>query len=84
MTKEKIATLRTDNKGEFTSNHFLTYYQEKRIKRQLTNFYTPQQNGVSERMNQTLLGMARSMLFFKGLNSCYWSEAVHIAVYLRN
>ena len=83
-TKEKIATLRTDNGGEFTSNHFLTYCQEKGIKRQLTNFYTPQQNGVSERMNQTLLGMARAMLFFKGLKSCYWAEAVHTAVYLRN
>ena len=35
-------------------------------------------------MNQNLLGMARSMLFFKGLNSCYWDEEVHTTVYLRN
>ena len=35
-------------------------------------------------MNQILLGMAREMLFFKGLNSCYWVEAVHTAIYLRN
>ena len=83
-TKEKITTLRTDNGGEFTSNNFLTYCQEKGIKRQLTNVYTPQQNGVSERMNQTLLGMARAMLFFKGLNSCYWAKAVHTTIYLRN
>ena len=66
VTKEKIAPLRTDNGGEFTSNNFLAYCQEKGIKRQLTNFYTPQQNGVSERMNHTLLGMARSVLFSKG------------------
>ena len=76
--------MRTDNGGEFTSNHLLTYCQEKGIERQLTNFYTPQQNGVLERMNQTLLIMVRAMLFFKGLSSCYWAEAVHTAVYLRN
>ena len=35
-------------------------------------------------MNQTLLGMARSMLFFKGPNSCYWAEVVHTTIYLRN
>jgi hypothetical protein len=35
-------------------------------------------------MNRTLMGMARSMLKFKGLNSSYWAEAIHIAIYLRN
>jgi hypothetical protein len=50
----------------------------------LTNSYTPQQNGEIERMNQTLLGMARAMLFFKRLSSSYWDEVVHTSVYLRN
>ena len=35
-------------------------------------------------MNRTLLGMARSMLTFKGLSPTYWAEAIHTAVYLRN
>jgi hypothetical protein len=43
--KEKIGTLRTDNGGEFTSNEFNTYCTDKGIRRHLTNFYTPQQNG---------------------------------------
>ena len=63
--KEKIGTLRTDNGREFTSNEFKKYCMDNGIKRHLTNVYTPQQNGVVERMNRTLLGMARSMLTFK-------------------
>ena len=82
--KEKIGTLRTDNGGEFTSNEFKTYCSENGIKRHLTNVYTPQQNGVVERMNHTLLGMARSMLTFKRLSPTYWAEAIHTTVYLRN
>ena len=54
------------------------------IKRHLTNVYTPQQNGVVERVNCTLLGMARSMLTFKNLSPICWAEAIHIVVYLRN
>jgi hypothetical protein len=69
--KEKIGTLRKDNGGEFTSNEFKTYCTDNGIIRHLTNFYTPQQNGVTERMNRTLLGMERSMLIFKKLSSTY-------------
>jgi len=83
-TKERIATLRTDNGGEFTSNEFNDYCRNNGIKMQLTNSYTPQQNGVTERMNQTLMVMARSMLHFKGLSTKYWAEAVHTTIYLRN
>jgi hypothetical protein len=82
--KEKIGTLRTDNGGEFTSNEFNTYCSNNGIRRQLTNFYTPQQNGVAERMNRTLLGMVRFVLSFKRLSSKYWAEAIHTAIYLRN
>jgi transposase InsO family protein len=56
--KENIGTLQTDNGGEFTSNEFQTFCSEKGIRRKFTNVYTPQQNGVTERMNHTLLGMA--------------------------
>jgi transposase InsO family protein len=82
--KEKIGTLRIDNGGEFTCNEFNTYCTDNGIRRHLTNLYTPQPNGVAERMNHTLLGMARSMLSFKRLSSTYWAEAIHTAIYLRN
>ena len=47
-TREKVASLRTDNGGEFTSTKFNGYYQNIGIKRQLENSYTPQQTGVTE------------------------------------
>jgi transposase InsO family protein len=83
-TREKISTLRMDNGGEFNSSEFHAYLQEKRIRRKLTNSYTPQKNGVTEQMNQTLLGMAREILFFKGLSPSYWAQDVHTSIYLRN
>ena len=83
-TKEKIGTVRTDNGGEFTSNEFQNYCKDKGIKRHFTNADTPQQNGVTERMNRTLMGMERSMMQFKGISSSYWVEAINTAIYLRN
>jgi hypothetical protein len=55
-----IQCLRTDRGGEFTSNEFNDFCRLQGIKRQLTAAYTPQQNGVSERKNRTLLNMVRS------------------------
>ena len=81
--KEKIDTLKIENGREFTSNEFKMYCMDNGIKRHLTNVYTPQQN-VVERMNCTLLGMARSMLNFKKLSPIYWAEEIHTNVYLRN
>jgi transposase InsO family protein len=83
-TRENVASLRIDNGGEFTSTKFNDYCRNDGVKRQLKNSYTPQHNGVTERMNRTLMGMARSMMHFKGLSTKYWAEAVHTAVYFRN
>ena len=58
----KLGTLRTDRGGEFTSRAFGEYCAMEGVQRHLTAPYTPQQNGVVERRNQTVLGMARSML----------------------
>eukprot|EP00171_Calliarthron_tuberculosum_P005193 IDg5193t1 len=48
----KVKALRSDNGGEYLSTDFKNYLTEKGIKHQLTVAYTPQQNGVAERMNQ--------------------------------
>jgi transposase InsO family protein len=61
-TDRSIKCLRTDNGGEFTSMEFENYCKEDGIERHKTTVYTPQQNGVVERMNRTLLERARSML----------------------
>ena len=73
-----IGTLRIDNGGEYTSQDFEKYLQENGIKHQTTVPYNPQQNGVVERMNMTLLNMVRSMMFFKNVKSMFWGEAVFL------
>ncbi|HVX00707.1 MAG TPA: reverse transcriptase domain-containing protein, partial [Candidatus Babeliaceae bacterium] len=84
QTGHVLKTLRSDRGGEYLSKDFLSYLQQNGIARQLTTAYTPQQNGVSERMNRTLLESARSMLFHAHLDSSFWGEAILTASYLRN
>lgn len=79
-----IGTLRSDNGGEYMSNEFQEYLQSKGVHHELTVPYSPQQNGVSERMNRTLMESARSMMAHAGLPPTYWAEAINTAVYIRN
>ena len=63
-----IKVLRSDNGGEYTSNLFLQVCQNGGIKRHFTVRHAPQQNGVAERMNRTLLEKVQCMLSNAGLN----------------
>ena len=63
---------------------FLVELYYEGVERQLNVGYTPQQNGVSERKNQTVMEMAKSMLLEKGLPKTFWPEVVNTAVYLLN
>jgi hypothetical protein len=83
-TGEVIACLRTDRGGEFTSIDFRNYCEENEIKRQLTAAYAPQQNGIAERKNRTLLDMVRSMISSKNIPKSFWAEAVNWANYVLN
>jgi transposase InsO family protein len=58
----KIGTLRTDRGGEFTARSFANHYTKQGMQRHLTAPYTPEQNGVVERRNQSVMGMACSMM----------------------
>ncbi|GJY78472.1 zinc finger, CCHC-type containing protein [Tanacetum coccineum] len=58
----KLRMLRTDRGGEFTSNEFTKYCKNNGIARQLTAPYSPQQNGVVERRNRTVLSTTRSFM----------------------
>ncbi|GKC26312.1 integrase [Tanacetum coccineum] len=80
----KLKILRTDRGGEFLSNEFSRFCDEYGIKRELTAPYTPEQNGIAERKNRTIVEMARSMLKTKNLEDEFWAEAVATAVYLIN
>jgi transposase InsO family protein len=59
---KKRRVLRTDRDGELTSVEFAAYCADQSVVRHHTAPYTPQQNGVVERCNQTVVGMARSMM----------------------
>jgi transposase InsO family protein len=80
----KLGTLRTDRGGEFTAQAFMEYCASKGVQHHLTAPYTPQQNGVVERRNQTVLGMARCMLKSMGVPGRFWGEAVTTAVFVLN
>ena len=80
----QIKAMRSDRGGEFTSKEFLEFCEANGIRRPLTVPRSPQQNGVAERKNRTILDMARSMLKSKRLPKEFWAEAVACAVYLSN
>lgn len=82
--ERKIKILRSDNGGEFVNEQMESILKKNGIIHQRTNAYTPQQNGVSERLNRTIVERAKCLLFDANLEKCLWAEAVHTAVYLRN
>ena len=83
-TGRKLRALRTDRGGEFTAVTFGEYCAEQGVHRQLTAPYSPQQNGVIERRNQTVMAMARCLLKARGVPSTFWGEAVSTAVFILN
>ncbi|KAI5342232.1 hypothetical protein L3X38_010107 [Prunus dulcis] len=78
----KIKGLRSGRGGEFLSSEFNSFCAEVGIQRQLTVAYSPQQNGVAERKNRTVVEMAKSMLHEKSIPYEFWAEAINTAVYL--
>ena len=79
---QNVKILRSDNGGEFTSGEFEDYLKKEGIKHQFTIPKCPQQNGVAERFNRTLVEMVRSMLADSELPKTFWAEALATAVYL--
>jgi transposase InsO family protein len=79
-----VGCLRTDRGGEFTSKEFNEYCSMNGIKRQLTAAYTPQQNGVAERKNQTIMNLVRSILSEKCIPREFWPEAVNWCMHVLN
>ena len=80
----KLKTLRSDNGGEYLSRAFSNYLDSHGISHQLTVPYSPQQNGVAERMNRTLMNHTRSILISQKVEKKFWAEALSTVVYIRN
>ncbi|GJV86324.1 putative ribonuclease H-like domain-containing protein [Tanacetum coccineum] len=80
----KVKIIRCDNGGEFKNREMDEFCTKKGIKREFSNARTPQQNGVAERRNRTLIEAARTMLADAKLPVTFWAEAVSTACYVQN
>jgi hypothetical protein len=69
LSERKIKILRSDNGGEYTLKEFVSFCRDVGIKRELTTPYNPQQNGVAERKNRTMLERSRSSYVLMGRSS---------------
>ncbi|KAI3681162.1 hypothetical protein L6452_35946 [Arctium lappa] len=84
QTNQKVKVIRSDNGTKFKNLDLNTFCEEKGIERQYSAPWTPQQNGVAERRNRTLIEAARSLLADSKLPITFWAEAVNTACYVQN
>ncbi|GJZ89914.1 putative ribonuclease H-like domain-containing protein [Tanacetum coccineum] len=78
----KVKVIRCDNGTEFKNKVMNQFCEMKGIKREFSVARTPQQNGVAERKNRTLIEAARTMLADSKLPTTFWAEAVNTACYV--
>lgn len=80
----KLKCLRSDNGGQYCSKEFDSYCSYHGIRRVKIVSRTPQENGVSERMNMTIMERASCMRLQAGVPLQFWANVVNTAVYLIN
>lgn len=80
----KIERVRCDNGGEYSSQTFKDICRKNGTKCQYTIPHNPEQNGVAERFNRTVMEKARCLVFDSHLSKEFWGEAVLSSVYLIN
>ena len=83
-TGKKLKCIRLDKGGEFISNQFNEFCIERGIKRQLSATGTPQQNGIAERGNRSIMDCARTLMIEKNVALKYWKEPISIVVHTLN
>lgn len=84
QSERKLRKYRTDNALEFCNQKFDNFCKSEGVVRHRTCTYTPQQNGVAERLNRTIMNKVRGMLSESGLSQKFWAEAASTSVYLIN
>ncbi|GKA67799.1 putative ribonuclease H-like domain-containing protein [Tanacetum coccineum] len=84
LIDQKVKVIRCDNGTEFKNKEMNQFCERKGIKREFSVARTPQQNGVAERKNRTLIEAARTMLADSKLPTTFWAEAVNTACYVQN
>ncbi|KAH9678917.1 hypothetical protein KPL71_025907 [Citrus sinensis] len=84
QTGRKVKRLRTDNGLEFCNQLFNDFCAQNGVVRHKTVRHTPQQNGLAERMNRTLMDKVRCLLIHSKLPQSLWAETLMTACYLVN
>ncbi|KAJ9542139.1 LOW QUALITY PROTEIN: hypothetical protein OSB04_028645 [Centaurea solstitialis] len=79
-----VRSIISDHGTEFKNSTLETFFDQKGISQNFSSVRTPQQNGVAERRNRTLIEAARSMLSEANLATQFWAEAVNTACYTQN
>ncbi|GJX94107.1 retrovirus-related pol polyprotein from transposon TNT 1-94 [Tanacetum coccineum] len=82
--EETVRRIRTDNGTEFVNQTLREYYEKVGISHETSVARSPQQNGVVERRNRTLIEAARTMLIYAKAPLFLWAEAVATACYTQN
>jgi Reverse transcriptase (RNA-dependent DNA polymerase)/Integrase core domain/gag-polypeptide of LTR copia-type/GAG-pre-integrase domain len=84
QTSDRLLALHSDRGGEYLSGAVRSILDEKGIEHRLTMPHTPQQNGLAERWNRTILDKARALMHSAGLSLGFWELAVDTAVHTYN
>jgi transposase InsO family protein len=79
-----IKKLRSDKGSEYNSKEFEKFCEDIGLERQLTVDVTPEQNGVAERENRSIVEITRTTMNEKGLPMIFWAEVTYITIYLLN
>ena len=83
-TGQKVKILRSNGGGKYIASHIKDYLKQCGIKHEITTPDTPQHNGVTEHLNQTLLNRTHAMLANAALPKSYWLEALNYTTHLHN
>ncbi|GJR75280.1 retrovirus-related pol polyprotein from transposon TNT 1-94 [Tanacetum coccineum] len=84
LVDKKVKIIRCDNGREFKNSVMNDFSAMKGIRREFSVARTPQQNGVTERRNRTLIEAAKTMLADSKLPTTFWAKAVNTACYVQN
>ena len=74
--ESSVVKVWSDNSTEFRNTRVEEFCNDIGIKHEFSSTYTPQQNGVVERKNRTLITLARAMLDDYGISQRFWAEAM--------
>jgi transposase InsO family protein len=81
---DKVKKIRSDNGTDFKNTQVEDFLHEEGIKHEFSAPYTPQQNGMAERKNRTLIKMVRTMLDEYKTSDWFWAEAINTVCHATN